>query len=240
MTTIAAVRSVDDYLAHVDQKSTLIQAQIEQAQAGQRAVLSRDAAAFYLGMSTKTLFRLIQKGEGPPYQKSAGTSRSANERVYFPFAELRAWHEARTQYSSPALRVALEEEAQRNALRQRLAALDAEAAALRKALRESGDRRVMSFEGLDSITSDQPWLFDGDKIVGHALTVVDLDDYDVISMPLEEALLEDWQDINALEHFTEIYISVLEHGKQMATSSYRRQKLRTAAERVRQRMPHPK
>lgn len=237
MTTISAARDVEAYLTHVDEKTAQIQQQIEQAQAGQRAVLSREAAAFYLGMSTKTLFRLIQSGDGPPYQKSQGTSRSSNERVYFPFDALRTWHEARTQYSSPALRAALEEEAQRNALRQRLAALDAEAASLRKALRESGDRRVMGFDSLSSITCDQPWVFDGDTVLGHALTVsdIELSEGEIVSMPMEEALLEGWRDMDKLEHFTEIYVAVLEHGKQLVQSNLRRQKMMAIAEAAAQR-----
>lgn len=228
MKTLEVSRDADALLALLDQREAKHIQEIAEAQAGVRAVVSRDAAARFLGMSTKTLYRIIQKGEGPPFVKRSVGSRSQNERVYFPYPQLNAWKEAQTQYSSPDQRQKLREEAERARLRAELANLEAQAAALRRALRESGDLRIMAFEGLTSLTEPHPWVMDQSRVLGHALIVSDqdLEEGDLIWLSLEEALAEDWADLAAHGQFTEIYVAVLQHATMYAESYHRRLRLK--------------
>lgn len=224
MKTLEVSRDADALLALLDQREAKHIQELAEAQAGVRAVVSRDAAARFLGMSTKTLYRIIQKGEGPPFVKRSVGSRSQNERVYFPYPQLNAWKEAQTQYSSPDQRQKLREEAERARLRAELANLEAQAAALRRALRESGDLRIMAFEGLTSLTEPHPWVMGPSRVLGHALIVSDqdLEEGDLIWLSLEEALAEDWADLAAHGQFTEIYVGVLQHTAMFAESYHRR------------------
>ena len=234
MNTIAVSRNVDTLLAHLDQREARHVQEIAEAQAGVRAVVSRDAAARFLGLSTKTLYRLLQKGEGPPYEKREGGSRSQNERVYFPFPQLKAWKDAQTLYSSPEQRDQLREEAHRNDLRRQLDELERAAAALRTALRESGDRRIMAFDGLASLNAPHPWVFDGTRLLGHALIVSD-DDLaagELIWLALDEALLEDWVNLEQHEHFTDIFVGACNGAIQVAQSQHRRLRLRAEADKA--------
>lgn len=233
MTSIEALRSMEQYLEHADKRQAKIEHEIAQAKDGLRAVLSREAAAAYLGISTKTLFRLIQRGEGPPYQKNEGTSRSNNERVYFPFDQLRTWQEARTQYSSPAQREKLAEEAKRNELRRRMAELEAEHAALQRALRESGDRKILAFDALTDLLAPHSWLLDGDSLAGHVLAVEDatLERGEVVVMTVEEALLEDWADIRAHAQMAEAFREVLAQASRVVDSWHKRMALQEHAHR---------
>ena len=234
MKTVEVSRDADALLALLDQREAKHIQELAEAQAGVRAVVSREAAARFLGMSTKTLYRIIQKGEGPPFVKRSVGSRSQNERVYFPYPQLNAWKEAQTQYSSPDQRQKLREEAERARLRAELANLEAQAAALRRALRESGDLRIMAFEGLTSLTEPHPWVMGPSRVLGHALIVSDqdLEEGDLIWLSLEEALAEDWADLAAHGQLTEIYAAVLEEAAQLATNNHKRKRLALIAEQA--------
>lgn len=227
MTTIPVGRSIEDLVAHLDKRQARLVQEIAEAQAGVRASLSQDAAARYLGISTRSLYTLVQQKEGPPHEKRIGSSRSMNERVYYPFEPLKAWKDARTRFDSPEQRENLREEAKRARLRAELAEMEARAASLRKALRESGDRRIMAFDGLASATEPHPWIFDGERLLGHALVVSDddLEDGDLVWLSLDEALLEDWVDLERHEHFTAAYVAALNQSIQRAESHHKRLRL---------------
>jgi len=234
MTHTEVTRSLGDLIAHLDKRQARLVQEIAEAQAGVRAVLSQDAAARYLGISTRTLYSMVQRREGPPHEKRVGTSRSMNERVYYPFPQLKAWKDARTQYDSPEAREQLREESRRARLRAELAEAEAQADALRRALRESGDRRIMAFDGLTSLTQPHPWIFDGNRVLGHALIVSDddLEQDDLIWLTLHEALAEEWTNLEAHEHFTAIYVGVLESATQQAQSWHRRLRLKAEANKA--------
>lgn len=234
MTSTEVTRSLGELIAHLDKRQARLVQEIAEAQAGVRAVLSQDAAARYLGISTRTLYSMVQRREGPPHEKRVGTSRSMNERVYYPFEQLKAWKDARTQYDSPEAREQLREESRRARLRAELAEAEAQADALRRALRESGDRRIMAFDGLDSLTQPHPWVFDGNRMLGHALIVSDeaLEEGDLIWLSLHEALTEEWADLPAHERFTDIYVAVLEEAANLAKSHHKRMRLAAIAAQV--------
>ena len=119
-----------------------IDQEILDAKRGVVASVSRYAAARYLGISPKKLWLLIESGEGPPHQKAIALGRALNQRVYFPFAELEMWQNARTLYPHPRKRRLLMEESERAKLRQELWELEERAELIRKRLRASGDNWV--------------------------------------------------------------------------------------------------
>ena len=235
MTTIAVVRGADEFLSAQQKKLERLDREIADAKAGAKSKVSRAAAARYLDMSLTTLGELMKAGKGPPFVKNEAASAAMNQHIHFPWPELVAWDQARTTYNSPKQREQLEEESKRVALRRQLADLEAQAAALRKALRESGDRRIMAFGGLPSIAEPHPWIFDGTRLQGHALIVSEevLEAGEIIWLSLDEALQEDWADLSQHEHFTEIYVGVLNNATQVAQSQHRRWRLIAEADKAR-------
>lgn len=234
MTTITVVRGADELLAAKQRKLERVDREIADAKAGHTSKVSRAAAARYLNVSLTTLGEWMKAGKGPPFIKNEASSGAMNQHIHFPWDELVAWDKAGTQYSSPEQREKLREEAERARLRSELAQLEAQAAALRQALRESGDRRIMAFEGLSSLTQSHPWVFDGSRLLGHALIVSDeaLEAGDLIWLSLDDALAEDWADLTAHEHFTDIYVGVLDITARNAQSWHRRLRLKAEAEKA--------
>ena len=56
------------------------------------ATISAGVAAIFLGISEKTLARLRQNGDGPPYiQYPATGSTARNQKVYYKMRDLREW-----------------------------------------------------------------------------------------------------------------------------------------------------
>ena len=235
MTTITVARGADEFLSAQQKKLERLDREIADAKAGAKSKVSRAAAARYLDMSLTTLGELMKAGKGPPFVKNEAASAAMNQHIHFPWQDLVAWDQARTTYNSPEQREQLEEESKRVALRRQLADLEAQAAALRKALRESGDRRIMAFGGLPSITEPHPWIFDGTRLQGHALIVSEevLEAGEIIWLSLDEALQEDWADLSQHEHFTEIYVGVLNNATQVAQSQHRRLRLIAEADKAR-------
>ena len=227
MTTIPVARSVEALDADIASRNAKLDDEIQRAKAGTLAQLSQPAALRFLGISRSTLYRMIQAGDGPPHVKRPGSSRSQNERLYFPFNDLKTWQDARTHFDSPEVREQHREEAKRNALRAELAEMEARAASLRKALRESGDRRIMAFDSLASAAEPHPWIFDGERLLGHALVVSDddLEDGELVWLSLDEALLEEWVDLERHEHFTAAYVAALNQSIQRAESHHKRLRL---------------
>lgn len=227
MTTIAVVRGTDAFMSAQQRKIARIDQEIADAQAGVKSKVSRAAAARYLDMSLTTLGELMKAGKGPPHIKNAATSGAMNQHIHFPWDELVAWDKARTHYDSPEAREQIQEEARRAALQRQLHDLETQAAALRKALRESGDRRIMAFDGLVSTTEPHPWIFDGERLLGHALVVSDddLEAGELVWLSLDEALLEDWVDLERHEHFTAAFVAALNQSIQRAESHHKRLRL---------------
>lgn len=227
MMTIAVVRGAEEFDAARQRKWERLDREIVDAKAGVKSKVSRAAAARYLDLSLTTLGELMKAGKGPPYLKNEAAGQAANQHVHFPWQELVVWDQARTSYSSPEQREQLEEESKRVALRRQLAELEAQAAALRRALRESGDRRIMAFEGVAALTEPHPWIFDGDRLLGHALIVseTDLEAGELFTLSLAEALLEDWVDLERHEHFTAAYVGALNGAIAQAQSQHKRLRL---------------
>lgn len=235
MTTITVARGADEFLSAQQKKLKRLDREIADAKAGAKSKVSRAAAARYLDMSLTTLGELMKAGKGPPFVKNEAASAAMNQHIHFPWQDLVAWDQARTTYNSPEQREQLEEESKRVALRRQLADLEAQAAALRKALRESGDRRIMAFDNVASLTTPNPWIFDGDRLLGHALIVSDedLEEGDLIYLMLEEALLEDWVDLERHEHFTAAYVGALNAAATMAQTHHKRLRLLAEANKAR-------
>ena len=238
MTTIAVVRGDQEFQDHMEKRLARLDREIEDARRGVVANISREAAARFLGVSTKTLYRQIQAGEGPPHQKAVSKGAGKNQHLRFPFPDLEAWDNARTQYGSPEDRQKLREEAARNAIRRQIAEQEAQLQALRNQLRDSGDRRVLAFEGVSSVAQPQPWIFDGDQIVGHALCVPveDLDAGEVIFLSMDEALMEDWVKAEEREYFHEILASELRQAVARSEAWGRKMKLSAVLDAEEQRL----
>jgi hypothetical protein len=227
MMTIAVARGADEFVSARQRKLERLDREIADAQAGAKSKVSRAAAARYLDMSLTTLGELMKAGKGPPHIKNDAASAAMNQHIHFPWPELVTWDQARTVYSSPEQREQLQEESKRVALRRELADLEAQAATLRRALRESGDRRIMAFDGVAALTEPHPWIFDGDRLLGHALIVSDddLEDGDWVYLSLEDALLEDWVDLERHEHFTAAFVGALNAAIGQAQSYHKRLRL---------------
>ncbi|MBJ6983962.1 hypothetical protein [Luteimonas sp. MC1750] len=227
MTSIEVVRSVEDFTDRAAHKQARLDTEIADAQAGLVSKVSRSAAARYLGMSLTTLAKLMSAGEGPPFIKNEATSRAANQHIHFPWRDLVAWDEARTQYDSPQAKQELREQAHRNELRRQLAQLEQQAQALRRALSDSGDRHILNFEGLASLTQPHPWVLNGDGLVGHALGVSAeaLMAGDIDWLTVEEALACQWSDLEGQGQWLEVLSSTMERVEQTAQAWYRRMAL---------------
>ena len=238
MTTIAVARGDGDYQDHMEKRLARLDREIEDARRGVVSNISREAAARFLNVSTKTLYRQIQAGEGPPHQKASSKGAGKNQHIRFPFPDLEAWNSDRTQYGSAGDRHKLREEADRNAIRRQIVEQEAQLQALRSQLRESGDRRVLAFEGASSVALPQPWVFDGDQVVGHALcvTVDVLDAGEVIVMSLDEALIEDWVNPEEREYFHEILASELRQAVARSEAWGRKMKLSAVLDAEEQRL----
>ena len=72
------------------------------------AIISAPLAALYLGVSEKTLARLRQQGDGPPYiQYPEGGSRARNQKIFYRKGALKAWrdtHEVRSTLQAASIR----------------------------------------------------------------------------------------------------------------------------------------
>lgn len=113
--------------------------EILDAKKGVVANVSNKAAARYLGMSTRMLYDLINRLEGPPVLKALPTGKAQNQRVYFPFQELEVWNKARIQYPNPKKRRLVMEELECMRLRRELWSLEEQAERIRKQLSAVGD-----------------------------------------------------------------------------------------------------
>ncbi|WP_282277197.1 hypothetical protein [Stenotrophomonas sp. PS02297] len=120
-------------------KQSKVDQEILDAKQGLVASLSNKAAARYLGVSVRTLFLLVESGDGPPVYKALATGSGKNQHKHFPFRELEQWNEARIQYPHPRKTRLLRQESERAQLRHELWDLEQRAEHLRKFLRAIDD-----------------------------------------------------------------------------------------------------
>lgn len=116
-----------------------VEQEILDAKKGVLANVSNKAAARYLGISTKTLYHLVNSLEGPPVLKALPTGKARNQHLHFPFQELELWNKARIQYPNPKKRRLVMEELEWMRLRQELWSLEEQAERIRKQLNAVGD-----------------------------------------------------------------------------------------------------
>jgi len=165
------------------------------------AIVRADRAAIYLGVSKKTLARLRQNGDGPPYiQVVAEGSDARNQIVNYPMGELRAYRKSKLVTSTihaaelrgmtfSTINDLLEEQPYWQTIIYR-------------------DSRV----GMGRAAKSYPY------IIGHLLTVSDNDflslfhdeNAEVVWMSLQDVLNERWIDAESRAPFHRAYTELLQ------------------------------
>jgi hypothetical protein len=85
----------------------------------------------------------------------------------------------------------------------------------------------MRFEGLASLVEPLPWAVDGTTILGHAPQVDDatLEHAEISDFSLDEALAEDWLDVDQHGVFIKIHTLVVRTAEAEATAWHDRLEL---------------
>ncbi len=208
MQTIETVRSEEDYRAKLQRA---LDRELSRAAAGLTPTVSTKAAAQFLGIHFDTLgeWRRRSPPLGPPFQKGAGSLQGgANQHVRYLYEDLVEWQRARLGRSAKERRLASEEDALRQQIRELERELAvktgrAEAERLKKAIGKS-----LSFLTLqDCVSVSHDWAVSKGRIAGHVLAVSEevldraLEEGSVWDASLSEALLEAWVNVDARDPY---------------------------------------
>jgi len=208
MQTIETVRTEEDYRAKLQRA---LDQELSRAAAGLTPTVSTKAAAQFLGVHFDTLgeWRRRSPPLGPPFQKGAGGLQGgANEHVRYLYEDLVEWQHARLGRSAKERRLASEEDALRQQIRELERELavktgKAEAARLKKAIGKG-----LSFLSLqDCVSVSHDWVVSDGRIAGHVLAVSEevldraLDEGNVWDASLTEALLDVWMSVDARDPY---------------------------------------
>lgn len=233
---IKQMRTREDYQTKVEQA---IQREISLAQEGQIAAVSSKAAAFYLGKHKDTLADWRQPPpKGPPFDKGADGIGVRNEHVSYPWPELVAWKKGRA--GKTARERKLQGEIEKTLQQAREADLQVQLQEARDQLARLSKKlgRKLGFATVADCASQEDWVSDGQRLIGHVLTVDDatldaaLDADQVISASLAEALTHPWEQ-GALAPFLSAWEAVMSvQIKAMAEADAQSNVLRTDADAV--------
>lgn len=208
MQTIETVRSEEDYRAKLQRA---LDQELSRAAAGLTPTVSTKAAAQYLGVHFDTLgeWRRRSPPLGPPFQKGAGGLQGgANQHIRYLYEDLVEWQRARLGRSAKERRMASEEDALRQQIREleRELAVKAGRAELEKLKKAIG--KGVSFLSLrDCVSISHGWVVSDGCIAGHVLSIPEelldraLDEGNVWDASLSEALLEAWISVDARDPY---------------------------------------
>lgn len=217
MQTIETVRSEEHYRAKLQRA---LDQELSRAAAGLTPTVSTKAAAQFLGIHFDTLgeWRRRSPPLGPPFQKGAGSLQGgANQHVRYLYEDLVEWQHARLGRSAKERRLASEEDALRQQIREleRELAVKTGRAELERLKKAVG--KGLSFLSLkDCVSVSHNWVVSDGRIVGHVLAISEelldlaLDEGNVWDASLSDALLEAWVTVDARDPYDAAMTAVLD------------------------------
>lgn len=224
MQMIETVRTEEDYRAKLQRA---LDQELSRAAAGLTPTVSTKAAAQFLGVHFDTLgeWRRRSPPLGPPFQKGAGSLQGgANQHVRYLYEDLVEWQHARLGRSAKERRLASEEDALRQQIREleRVLAVRAGRAELERLKKAVG--KGLSFLSLqDCVSVSHNWVVSDGRIAGHVLAVSEevldraLEEGAVWDASLSEALLEAWVNVDARDPYDVAMSAALDDVEKLLT-----------------------